>query len=142
MTSDAAAATVRPHGGTVAALWIGFAMSVAGVLLDLRWHRLHDEFEGPAQQLQAHWLAWLGAAVLFAAAGVAMSRGGSAANIGTTVVLAGASVYAVASAWHFYEHAEGRDPEMLHLVLTVAQVAMLAGVVAAAMLARTAGHRA
>lgn len=134
--SNGAAATSRR---VVVGLWVGFGAFVAGRVLDWRWHATHDEFEGPAEQLQAHWLAWLGAVILLVAAVISVREGGRAPNVGTVAVLVGAVAYVVFAAWHFYEHAQDRDPEALHLLLVAAQLIMLGGVLAALLLPRRAG---
>lgn len=128
----------RRRDGVVIGLWAGLVASVAGVLFDLRWHATHDEFEGAAEQLEAHWLMWLGAALLLVAATAGLRERGRAANVGTAAVLGGAAAYAALSVWHFAEHNAGRDPEVVHVLLTVAQVAMLGAVPVAVLLARRA----
>ena len=131
----------RPNArGVVVGLWVGLAASVAGRMLDLRWHATHDEFEGATEQLEAHWLAWLGAVVLLVTAVIGIRQGGRVANIGTAAVLAGSAAYVLFASWHFYEHAQRRDPEVLHVLLVAAQVVMLGGVPAALVLARRQAH--
>lgn len=57
---------VRPR--LFSALLIGFGVQVAGRLVDLQWHLTHEEFEGRAEQVQAHWLIWLSTIFVIAAA--------------------------------------------------------------------------
>lgn len=107
----------------VISLWTGLAISIAGRALDLRWHATHDEFETANDQLRAHWLAWLGAVVLVATAALALAQGRRSLALPT--VLIGAVGYVGVAAWHFYEHSQHRDPDLPHILLAVAQVAML-----------------
>ena len=107
----------------VISLWAGFAISIAGRALDLRWHATHDEFETANDQLRAHWLAWLGAIVLLATAALALAQGRRGLALPTLV--AGAAGYLGVASWHFYEHSQLRDPDLPHILLAVAQVAML-----------------
>lgn len=117
-------------------LWAGVIGFLAGRLLDLRWHVTHDEFETAADQLQAHWLAWLGALVLLVAAAGAWRSRPQLRTAATAAILAGGVGYAVVAAWHFWEHSQHREGTVTHLLLVVTQVAMLAGAVAALLLAR------
>lgn len=117
---------MTPPARTLATmLWVGLAMSIAGRLLDLQWHATHDEFETASDQFRAHWLAWLGALVLLAAAALALAQGRR--GLAVTAVVVGAAGYAVAALWHFYEHSQHRDPDLPHVLLTVAQIVMLVG---------------
>jgi cytochrome bd-type quinol oxidase subunit 2 len=114
-----------------AALWIGFGASIAGRLLDLRWHVTHDEFETAGDQVRAHWLAWLGALVLLVAVAVALSQ--RRANPAMTALFVAAAGYAVVAIWHFYEHSQHRDPDLPHVLLAVTLIAMLVGAPLAAL---------
>jgi len=107
-------------------LAFGVATFVAGRLLDAWWHTGHDEFETGADQIQAHWLAWLGTLLIMAAAaqGVRERR-----SPGYALTLAGALGYAVVAAWHYYEHTERREVDLTHLLLVVANVVVLLGIV-------------
>jgi hypothetical protein len=118
-------------------LWAGLVVSIAGRLLDLRWHATHDEFETGTDQLQAHWLAWLGALVLLVAAAAAWRGREQLRNPATAATLAGAIGYGLVAARHFWEHSQHREATLTHLLLVVTQVAMFAGVVSALLLART-----
>jgi hypothetical protein len=51
-------------------------------------------------------------------------------------------LYIPVSVWHFIEHANRNDPELAHILLAIGGVAMLAGAVAATLLARRAPPRA
>jgi hypothetical protein len=110
----------------VRGLWIAIAVQLAGRLLDLRWHLTHDEFEGTAQQFEAHWLLWIGVLATIAVAVAALrSRASDSARKGWWALLAGAVAYSGVAVWHFIEHADGNDPELAHVLLGVAQVAMV-----------------
>jgi hypothetical protein len=50
------------------------ALQAAGQLIDLRWPATHPGLERATDQLQAHWLIWLGALLTLAAATVGASR--------------------------------------------------------------------
>lgn len=121
----------------LAALWAGVALQVGGRVLDGIWHANHDEFEGASQQLEAHWLLWLGVALTLVVVIAAFARlPAPARNAGWTVVLLGLALYIFVSVWHFIEHANRSDPELAHILLAVGQLAIFAGVVAATLLAR------
>jgi hypothetical protein len=94
----------------VAGLWAGIVVSVAGRLLDLRWHATHQEFETGADQLQAHWLAWLGAplVLLLVAAGAWRGRA-HLRNRAITLTLVGAVAYGLVAVWHFWQHTRHQE---------------------------------
>jgi hypothetical protein len=108
------------------ALWISIAVQLAGRLLDLRWHLTHDEFEGTAQQFDAHWLLWIGvlATLVVAVMGARVSPPGPRAR-GWWVLLGSVLAYVGFAVWHFIEHANGNDPEVAHVFLAITQVAMV-----------------
>jgi len=113
-------------------LWAAAVVQVLGRALDLRWHATHDEFEGTAQQLEAHWLLWLGVLATLAVAALGARMGGQAsAAAGFRLTLAGCLLYVPTAVWHFVEHANHNDPEAAHVLLGLWQVAMLAGVLMA-----------
>lgn len=119
------------------AIWVGVAVQIAGRILDGRWHATHDEFEGASEQLEAHWLLWLGVAITLVAVALAFARLPAAdRNAGYTVTLAGLLLYVPVSVWHFVEHASGSDPELAHILLAVGQGTIIAGAVTAVLLAR------
>lgn len=112
------------------ALWGAMAASIAGQLLDLRWHLAHDEFETASDQLQAHWLSWIGAMALLAVAADAVRR--ERRGRGAYMVIAyAAGLYLAVAVWHFIAHDRGSDPELAHLFIAVAKIAAIAGAVAA-----------
>jgi uncharacterized membrane protein YeaQ/YmgE (transglycosylase-associated protein family) len=110
-------------------LLLATAVAIAGRLLDARWHATHDEFEGASEQLEAHWLAWLGVAAMIGAAAYAVRHEGRRA--GYVLVLLGGAVYATVGTWHFIAHANGEDPEVAHVFLVLANLLLLTGVVVA-----------
>ena len=122
-------------------LWIAFAVQAAGRLLDLRWHLTHDEFEGTAQQFEAHWLLWLGVIATLVVA-IQILRSGEAGVRGPATAVAASCVYIPVSAWHFVEHAAGNDPQLAHLILGLSQLGILAGVIIATVDQRRSSLRA
>jgi hypothetical protein len=121
--------------GALRALWIAVGVQLAGRLLDLRWHLTHDEFEGTTQQLEAHWLVWLGVLATIAVAAV-VSAGSEcpAGRSGYLVTLFSGCLYVPVAVWHFIEHANGADPELAHVLLAVAGIGMVVGAILATMI--------
>jgi hypothetical protein len=105
---------------------LGAVVLTAGRLLDLRWHATHEEFETGMDQLQAHWLAWLGAVVLLAVGAVAV-RSAVYRSPGFVVLFASASLYAVVAVWHFWLHQQLRDPDLPHVLLALSQLGLYVG---------------
>lgn len=107
-------------------------MSIAGHLVDLCWHAAHDEFETANDRPRAHWLAWLGALVLLATAVLALvrRRGGPA----MIAVLLGAPGVRRCRRVARLREGHYRGPDAAHVVLTVTQVVMLVGALAAVMI--------
>jgi hypothetical protein len=119
------------------ALWIAVGVQLAGRLLDLRWHLANDEFEGTSQQLEAHWLLWIGVLATIAVAGVAVGAPERpAGRVGYLLTLLSGLVYAPVAIWHFIEHANHADPELAHVLLGLTQIGMVAGAIIATMIAR------
>ncbi|MDQ4023985.1 MAG: hypothetical protein M3217_00620, partial [Actinomycetota bacterium] len=99
-------------------------VAIVGQVVDLQWHATHPEFETAADQLEAHWLVWIGQAALLALA-VAGLRISSDYR-----PLVGAGVFlAIITVVHFVAHAMESDPEVIHVFLAAAKAATLAGVV-------------
>jgi hypothetical protein len=111
------------------ALLIGFGAQIAGRLVDLRWHLTHDEFEGGAEQLQAHWLIWL--ATLFVL-GVAVRALVDAENQGERrgyqIVLVANLAYAVVAVIHFFQHLDRLEVDWAHLLLAITGITGAVGV--------------
>lgn len=107
-------------------LWLAVGVLLAGRIRDSVWHATHDEFEGTSQQLEAHWLAWLGVILVLAV----VAKGTTAdARLprGYVAVATGAALYVIVAIWHFIEHANGDDPEVAHVLLGVSQIAIFVG---------------
>jgi hypothetical protein len=122
----------RASGRTLRqALWAAIGVQLAGRLLDLRWHLTHDEFEGTAEQLEAHWLLWLGVLGTIAVAAVVVARRELAGYSGYVVALVAGLFYVPIAVWHFVEHANGHELELAHPLLGLGQIGMVAGAVLA-----------
>jgi hypothetical protein len=112
------------------AIWGAIAVQIAGRLLDARWHATHDEFEGTSQQLEAHWLAWLGVLIgLIVAARALSSLRTPELRRGLSLLLASSLAYVGVAVWHFVEHANRSDPELAHVLLVIASLGMLSGAI-------------
>ena len=98
----------------------------AGRVVDLQWHATHAEFETGADQIQAHWLAWLGALILLIVAtiGAGVRRYRSP---GLLLLFASAWLYAGVAVWHFWLHQQLRDPDLPHVLLAVSQLGLYLG---------------
>lgn len=118
----------------LAALWLAVALTVAGRLLDLQWHLTHDEFEGTSEQLQAHWLVWLGVLTILGVTTVAVRE--KVGGRGFRVALLSAAFYVPVATWHFIEHANRSDPELAHVLIAIAYIGIVVGVVLATLDAR------
>lgn len=114
----------------LAAVWVGLGLWFAGRLIDARWHASHDEFEGASQQIEAHWLAWLGVAVTLVVAVSASRRFATLRrSVGLRTVAAAGAAYLLVAVWHFVEHADGNDPEVAHVLLVLANAGLIAGAI-------------
>ena len=113
----------------VQAMWVGLGIQLAGDIVDARWHAANDGFEGAADQLQAHWLVWLGVTVAMAAAALAAREMRPAHNGGLDFTLANCTGYAFFAAWHFAAHWGGSDSELAHVALLLTRLAMFGGIV-------------
>jgi hypothetical protein len=103
----------------LAGVWTGIALQVVGQVIDLRWHATHPGFERATDQLQAHWLIWLGALLTLLAAAVGTKRVPSSWFSGYRLLLLAGVGYALSSAWHFWEHANLRDPAAPHVLVAI-----------------------
>jgi hypothetical protein len=122
----------------VAALLAAVGLVILGRLVDLQWHLTHDEFEGTSEQIRAHFVVWVAVLLVLAVTAVAVREG--VASFGFRLALAGALLYAPVAIWHFVEHANGNDPELAHLLLGLADVAIIAGGAVAGLQARRGGR--
>jgi hypothetical protein len=120
----------------LAGVWTGIALQAAGQVIDLRWHATHPGFERAADQLQAHWLIWLGVLLTLLVAAVGASRVPSSWSSGYRLLLLAGVAYALSSAWHFWEHANLRDPAAPHVLVAIGKAAILAGAVSATVVSR------
>jgi hypothetical protein len=110
---------------------------IAGIALDLRWHDTHEEFEGTSQQLEAHWLLWIGLVAILAATLLAFRRlSPEEWNLGWTVVLVAAFGEVGVHVWHFVAHANEVDPELAHVLLAIGDVLIVSGAILAFVLSR------
>ncbi len=111
------------------ALLIGFGGQVAGRLVDLQWHLTHDDFEGGADQVQAHWLIWLATVFVLWVAAVGIRDVGEPARRGYLIVLVANLAYAAVAVVHFFQHLNGLEVDWAHFLLLVSNIAAAAGVV-------------
>lgn len=108
------------------AVLAGAVAMTAGRVVDLRWHATHQEFETGADQLQAHWLAWVGALILSVAAVIGVSRP-VYRSPGFIVLLPSGLAYIVVVVWHFWLHNQLRDPALPHVLLALSQLGLYVG---------------
>jgi hypothetical protein len=108
------------------AVLIGAVAMTAGRAVDLRWHATHPEFETGADQLQAHWLAWLGALILLVAAVIGVSRR-LYQSPGFVILAVSGVAYAGVAVWHFWLHNQLRDPALPHVLLALSQLGLYVG---------------
>jgi hypothetical protein len=125
-----------PTSRLLAGVWTGIALQLAGQVVDLRWHATHPGFERASDQLQAHWLIWLGVAITLVAAAVGARQVPTSWSGGYRLLLLAGVAYALSSAWHFWEHAQLRDPAAPHVLVAVGKAAILAGAISATIVAR------
>jgi drug/metabolite transporter (DMT)-like permease len=127
--NEGAARTSRTLTGRrlLYALWAGVAIQLAGGAVDGIWHAGHDGFESASDQLEAHWLIWVGmfAAVAVSALGVTRER--SRVRLGYWIVLASSGGYIAVAIWHFLEHAAHRDAAPAHILLALTWAAVVLG---------------
>jgi hypothetical protein len=125
-----AVAASGPTRRLLVGAWTGIVMLLAGQVVDLRWHAANGRrFERAADQVGAHWLIWLGVAVLLVVAVVGARRIPSRWYVGFRLLLLAVVCHALIDGWHFWEHYHLRDPVVAHLLLAILKAAMLAGVV-------------
>ncbi len=111
------------------ALLIGFGGQLAGRLVDLQWHLTHEDFEGGADQLQAHWLIWLATAFVLWVAAAGIRDVGEPARRGYLIVLVANLAYAAVAIVHFFQHVNGLEVDWAHFLLLVSNIAAVVGVV-------------
>jgi hypothetical protein len=119
------------------ALWVAVLVQVLGRIGDGIWHLNHADFEGAANQLEAHFVLWVGMLMTLAAAGWALrTNGASERKAGYLVTFVAALLYVPTAIWHFIGHANGEELDVAHVLLAVTQVATIVGAIMA-----TAGAR-
>jgi hypothetical protein len=112
------------------ALWVAILVQVLGRIGDGIWHLNHDDFEGPANQLEAHFVLWVGMLMTLAAAGWALRTDRAPERrTGYLVTFVAALLYVPAAIWHFIGHANGEELDIAHVVLAVTQVATIVGAI-------------
>lgn len=110
-------------------LLIGFVGQIAGRLVDLRWHLIHDEFEGAAEQLRAHWLIWLSTIIVIGVAVAAVRSVNQPSQLGGYLaVLVANLAYAVVAVVHFFQHLDHLEVDWAHLLLAITGGAAAVGV--------------
>ena len=111
-------------------LWAAFAIQVAGRLLDLWWHATHDEFETGVDQLQAHWLVWLGTAAVLTVGVRALGAGVQGrARLGYLTVVVANALYVPIAIAHFIQHQNHQEVDWAHLGLGLTNAVGAVGVV-------------
>jgi hypothetical protein len=125
-----------PTSRLLAGVWTGIALQVVGQVIDLRWHATHPGFERATDQLQAHWLIWLGVLITLVAAAVGARQVPTSWSTGYRLLLLAGVVYALSSGWHFWEYYQLRDPVAPHVLVAIGKAAILAGAVSATIVSR------
>ena len=123
--------TVRRAAGwtTLQLLWGAFAVQVSGRLLDLWWHATHEGFETGRDQLQAHWLVWLGTILVLVVAGRALMAGVEGpVRVGYLVVVAANAAYIPIAVAHFLQHLDHREVDWAHAGLGITNLVAAAAV--------------
>jgi hypothetical protein len=112
----------------------GLVLFLAGVVRDLAWHATHDtqkEFETASTQVAVHWLLWAGALALLLVSGFALRGDRDGGSRAYALTLAAAVAYAPLSIWHYIEHANGNDPQLVHVFLYITSAGLVVGACAA-----------
>jgi hypothetical protein len=111
------------------ALWAAFVAQVAGRLLDFQWHRTHSEFETGRDQIQAHWLLWMGTVlVLVVAAGGLRSAPPRAERRGYLTVVTANVLFGAVSVIHYIQHLNRQEVDWAHISLGVTNIGSVVGV--------------
>jgi hypothetical protein len=110
-------------------LWGAFIVQVAGRLLDFWWHATHDEFETGGDQIQAHWLVWLGTILVLAAAIRALRTGvRGPVRAGYLIVLIANGLYVPIAVAHFIQHLNRQEVDWAHAGLGITNVIAALGI--------------
>jgi hypothetical protein len=119
------------------ALWVAVLVQVLGRISDGIWHLNHADFEGAANQVEAHFVLWTGMLMTVAAAGWALRTDRAPERrLGYLVTFVGAILYVPVAVWHFIGHANGEELDVAHLLLAVTQVATIVGALIATLSSR------
>jgi hypothetical protein len=112
------------------ALAVALALYLAGVVRDLVWHSTHDtqkDFETGSTQVAVHWLLWAGALALLLVSALALRANAARGSRGYALALAAAIVYVPLSVWHYIEHANGDDPQLVHVLIYIDSFGLVVG---------------
>jgi hypothetical protein len=119
------------------ALWVAVLVQVLGRISDGIWHLNHADFEGAADQLEAHFVVWTGMLMTLVAAGWALrSDRAPERNVGYLTTFVAALAYVPAAVWHFIGHANGEELDVAHVLLALTQAASIAGAIVATVRSR------
>jgi hypothetical protein len=128
-------ATAMPR--QLEALWVAILVQVLGRIGDGIWHLNHEDFEGAGNQVEAHFVLWVGMLMTLAAAVWALrTDDAEERRLGYRVTFVGALAYIPVAVWHFIGHANGEDLQVAHVLLAAAQVATIVGALMATMRSR------
>lgn len=119
------------------ALWVAILVQVLGRIGDGIWHLNHDEFEGAANQVEAHFVLWAGMLMTVAAAGWALRADRAPERrLGYLVAFVAALLYIPVAVWHFVGHSNGEELDVAHVLLAVTQLATIVGALMATVRSR------
>ena len=114
---------------TLQFLWVAFAVQVAGRLLDFWWHATHEGFETGRDQVQAHWLVWLGTVLVLLVSGRALMAGvEDPVRVGYLVVVAANAAYIPIAVAHYLQHLDHREVDWAHAGLGITNLIAAIGV--------------
>lgn len=122
------------------ALWIGVVIQLLGQLVDVRWHATHSShFRSTSEQVEAHWMIWLGILVMLVASLAALRSRHGTTSRGLIGALVASSVLVAGQVWNFLDHAQGRTTVPPHLLIALGRLGALvaAGVATYELLGRT-----
>lgn len=112
------------------AMWLGFAVQLAGMGFDGWWHSNHPGDTGAAEMAQAHAGIYLGILLVVGAAVPAFRAAPDGAlRIDAGGVLAGGLLQIVGNGWDAWAHASGAESALAHQLGTIGLVVVLAGLV-------------
>jgi hypothetical protein len=98
--------------------------------MDLRWHQTHSGFETGRDQLQAHWLVWLGTLLVIGVTLMAMRlKPAGLEHRAYQITLWANALYVVVAVIHFFQHLDHQEVDWAHAGLAVTNIAAAVGVV-------------